>query len=31
MLELNDWPGWTAKLVQYRELNVQTQPSYLNW
>ncbi|MBX7266643.1 hypothetical protein KIF24_11735 [Micromonospora sp. Llam7] len=31
VLELNDWRTWTAKLVHYRELNVQTQPSYLSW
>ena len=31
VLELNDWRTWTAKLVHFRELNVQTQPSYLSW
>ncbi|WP_433528732.1 LVIVD repeat-containing protein [Micromonospora sp. CA-263727] len=31
VLELNDWRTWTAKLVHYRELNVQTQPTYLSW
>ncbi|MDG4797289.1 hypothetical protein [Micromonospora sp. WMMD1082] len=31
VLELNDWRTLTAKLVHFRELNVQTQPSYLSW
>ncbi|MEV2239730.1 hypothetical protein [Micromonospora sp. NPDC049891] len=31
VLELNDWRTWTAKLAHFRELNVQTQPSYLSW
>ncbi|QOC92482.1 LVIVD repeat-containing protein [Micromonospora craniellae] len=31
VLELNDWRTWSAKLVHYREFNVQTQPSYLSW
>ncbi|MGN9813506.1 LVIVD repeat-containing protein [Micromonospora sp. BQ11] len=31
VLKLNDWRTWTANLVRYRELNVQTQPSYLSW
>ncbi|MGC5052285.1 LVIVD repeat-containing protein [Micromonospora sp. DT48] len=31
VLELNDWRTLTAKLVTFRELNVQTQPSYLSW
>ncbi len=29
VLKLTDWRTWTANLVHYRELNVQTQPSYL--
>ncbi|NJP35148.1 LVIVD repeat-containing protein [Micromonospora thermarum] len=29
VLKLTDWRTWTANLVRYRELNVQTQPSYL--
>ncbi|MFG3698225.1 LVIVD repeat-containing protein [Micromonospora sp. NPDC047620] len=31
VLKLTDWRTWTANLVRYRELNVQTQPSYLGW
>ncbi|MFY1594171.1 LVIVD repeat-containing protein [Micromonospora sp. WMMD737] len=31
VLKLTDWRTWTANLVRYRELNVQTQPSYLSW
>ncbi|MEV4659522.1 hypothetical protein [Micromonospora sp. NPDC049301] len=31
VLELNDWRTWTAKFVKYKELNVQSQPSYLGW
>ncbi|NLU79715.1 hypothetical protein HCA58_15235 [Micromonospora sp. HNM0581] len=31
VLALNDWRTWTARLVYFRELNVQTQPSYLSW
>ncbi|WBB51417.1 hypothetical protein O3597_13505 [Verrucosispora sp. WMMA2044] len=31
VLELKDWRTWTAKLAYFRELNVQTQPSYLSW
>ncbi|WP_327025424.1 LVIVD repeat-containing protein [Micromonospora sp. NBC_01739] len=31
VLALEDWRTWTAKLVHFRELNVQTQPSYLSW
>ncbi|MBQ1024607.1 LVIVD repeat-containing protein [Micromonospora sp. C95] len=31
VLALNDWRTWTAKLAHFRELNVQTQPSYLSW
>ncbi|NYH41166.1 hypothetical protein HNR22_000893 [Micromonospora jinlongensis] len=31
VLELNDWRTWTANLTRYKELNVQTQPSYLGW
>ncbi|MEW2384254.1 hypothetical protein AB0873_19490 [Micromonospora sp. NPDC047707] len=29
VLKLSDWRTWTANLIRYRELNVQTQPSYL--
>jgi hypothetical protein len=31
VLDLNDWRTWTAKLVQYKEFNPQSQPSYLSW
>ncbi|SCG41466.1 LVIVD repeat-containing protein [Micromonospora coxensis] len=31
VLELNDWRTWTANLVRFRELNVQTQAGYLSW
>ncbi|MDO3705359.1 hypothetical protein Q3W71_27175 [Micromonospora sp. C28SCA-DRY-2] len=31
VLKLTDWRTWTAELVRYRELNVQTQPRYLGW
>ncbi|MEH0974722.1 hypothetical protein V6U77_26665 [Micromonospora sp. CPCC 205546] len=31
VLKLTDWRTWTANLVRYRELNAQTQPSYLSW
>ncbi|SCG44760.1 LVIVD repeat-containing protein [Micromonospora halophytica] len=31
VLELNDWRTWTANLVHFRELNVQTQAGYLSW
>ncbi|MEE6307735.1 hypothetical protein V1634_12965 [Plantactinospora veratri] len=33
VLELRDWRIWTAHLTRFKELNVQTQPSYLgsNW
>jgi len=31
VLKLTDWRTWTANLIRYRELNVQTQPSYLSW
>jgi hypothetical protein len=31
VLKLTDPRTWTANLVRYRELNVQTQPSYLSW
>lgn len=28
VLKLRDWRTWTANLVRYRQLNVQTQPRY---
>ncbi|MEH0845343.1 hypothetical protein V6U81_23415 [Micromonospora sp. CPCC 205711] len=31
VLELNDWRTWSANLVRFRELNVQTQAGYLSW
>ncbi|MFY1670866.1 LVIVD repeat-containing protein [Plantactinospora sp. WMMB334] len=33
VLELRDWRIWTAHLIRFNELNVQSQPSYLgsNW
>ncbi|MEV1333124.1 hypothetical protein AB0J20_26525 [Micromonospora costi] len=31
VLKLRDWRTWTAELVRYKELNVQTQPRYLGW
>ncbi|WP_346533589.1 hypothetical protein [Micromonospora sp. DPT] len=31
VLELNDWRTWSANLVRFPELNVQTQGAYLSW
>ncbi|MEV0807684.1 hypothetical protein [Micromonospora sp. NPDC050200] len=31
VLELNDWRTWSADLVKFRELNVQTQAGYPSW